>query len=360
MAKRSSSGITVIGCMIGIITVILGSTVAVQTGAYAKLAPYLGLKPIYSLSELMPGPDDMQKNNLGLGLKKPDLSSNSGSTWKPNTTPTPNNTNTENSGTSDESQSSESEPQSQQQSQTQTPQTDDKKTTTTSMPSAASSPYSISKALQTVETLQTATPHVKGYNRADEFGTWQNSDQLCGYGTTRDLILKRDMTNVVMDAQCHVQSGDFLDPYTGKTIKFQRDQYSGNRKVSGDSAAIQIDHVVALQDAWASGLWQDSRKADRVKYANDPEVLLASDGTANNVKSMGVNLYSSGVAKTYNNRGAVLKWVNSTPSVWLPDNTSYDCEYMAKRVYIKDKYKLTMSSWEKQETIAFLKQCAAK
>ena len=95
--------------------------------------------------------------------------------------------------------------------------------------------------------------------------------------------------------------------YTGQTINFRKSVVKNGKTVSGDSTAVQIDHVVALNDAWASGLWKNSRKNDRVKYANDPDVLLASQGDANNAKSEGINLYGSGVPKK-----SVGRWAAST------------------------------------------------
>lgn len=166
------------------------------------------------------------------------------------------------------------------------------------------------------------------------------------------------MTDVTMDKNCKVLTGTLQDPYTGKTIKFQRDTYETvngkQKKTGGDSMAVQIDHVVAVNDAWASGLWKDSRKGDRITYANDPEVLVASEGEANNIKQQGVNLVKDEALN-----GSSTKWKDATPSIWLPSNKMYQCSYMAKRVYIKDKYKLSMSSWEKAETKSFLTQCVA-
>ena len=71
---------------------------------------------------------------------------------------------------------------------------------------------SVSEAITAARNLPTETPHTKGYNRAEDFGDWQNSDQLCGYGTTRDYILNRDLTDPVMDSNCKVQSGTLHDP----------------------------------------------------------------------------------------------------------------------------------------------------
>lgn len=216
--------------------------------------------------------------------------------------------------------------------------------TTPALPAAAASPITITEALATAQAMPTATPHTDGYkaNRDTLFGGWANSPQLCGSATMRDQILKRDLTDTTLNSQCQVTAGTFTDPYTGQRMTFKRGKDT--------SSLIQIDHVVAVYDAYASGLWNRSQQ-ERETYANDSDVLLASQGKANMTKSEGINL---------NGKGGRNGWTQSTPSIWLPDNLGYQCDYMAKRVHIKHKYNLTMSAWEKDETVAFLTQCAAQ
>lgn len=139
-----------------------------------------------------------------------------------------------------------------------------------------------------------------GYSRDSQFGDWQRSSSLCGYGTTGDYVLKRDMTNVVMNRYCKVQSGDFQDPYTGHAIHFVKGEKT--------STLVQIDHIVAVQDAWASGLWQSSRAGERVTYYNDPDVLQAADSSSNEAK------------------GAGMDWDATSNPVWLPSNTAWHCD----------------------------------
>ena len=96
-----------------------------------------------------------------------------------------------------------------------------------------------------------------GYDR-EQFGpAWSDVDRNgCD---TRNDILKRDLAGETFKPgthDCVVLTGTLDDPYTGKTIAFSRGQ--------GTSEAVQIDHVVALSDAWQKGAQQlDAARADQ-------------------------------------------------------------------------------------------------
>jgi len=95
---------------------------------------------------------------------------------------------------------------------------------------------------------------------------------------------------------------------------------------------VQIDHVVALGDAWRTGAaaWPASV---RLRYANDPVVLLAVDGPANEAKG------------------------DDDASAWLPANRGYDCLYVEQQITIKTKYKLWVTSDERNAMRSTLASC---
>lgn len=164
-----------------------------------------------------------------------------------------------------------------------------------------------------------------GYARTQFGAAWSDVDHNgCD---TRDDILKRDMTNVTFKPgthDCVVKTGTLNDPYTGKTINFVRGQHT--------STAVQIDHVVALSDAWQKGAQQLSAD-QRLQLANDPYNLLAVDGPANQQKS------------------------DSDAASWLPSNKSFRCQYVARQIGVKHKYALWVTQAEKDAMTSVLSGC---
>lgn len=218
-----------------------------------------------------------------------------------------------------------------------------KEDTSTSQPQTGTDADTVKydTALKQLDSIRVAQPRQGGYDRQPQFGGWMPTG--CGKATTRDMILARDLTDTVRNRECQVTSGVLADPYTGRPIRFKRGPST--------SADVQIDHVVALQDAWASGA-RDWDQSKRVRYANSPDVLLASDGPANMAKGVGVDFNGTGRYRD--------GWNIMAPDIWLPDNQAYRCDYMAKRVAIKHDWGLSMTAREKQQTVTFLAACRTR
>jgi hypothetical protein len=167
-----------------------------------------------------------------------------------------------------------------------------------------------------------------GYTRAQFGQTWADVDRNgCD---TRNDILKRDLTGQVYKEktrECVVLSGTLIDPFSGETINFVRGNVS--------SMEVQIDHVVALSNAWQTGAVKLSIK-DRTAFANDPMNLLAVKGRLNSQKSDG------------------------DAATWLPPLKSYRCDYVARQIAVKIKYKLWFTAPEKEAMVRILKSCPEK
>jgi hypothetical protein len=143
---------------------------------------------------------------------------------------------------------------------------------------------------------------------------------------TRNDILRRDLAEVAFTggSRCTVAAGTFQEPYTGHLVSFRRG--------AGSSPAVQIDHVVALGDAWQKGAQQLTAR-QREHLANDPLNLLAVDGPANQDKSA------------------------SDAATWLPPNKSFRCHYVARQISVKAAYQLWVTAAEKDAMKRILGSC---
>ena len=187
--------------------------------------------------------------------------------------------------------------------------------TTTASHSATTATPNKRKVRKTVKKLQVRTDLATGYDR-DAFGSsWLDvDDNGCD---TRNDILQRDLKKVRLDSDgCTVLRGTLKkDPYTGTKIKFVRGPNSGD---------VQIDHIVALSNAWqhGAGRWSDSK---REQFANDPRNLIAVDGPENMSKS------------------------DKAANEWLvPENPGYRCTLAYKQAKVKKAYNLTVTAAEKK------------
>lgn len=144
---------------------------------------------------------------------------------------------------------------------------------------------------------------------------------------TRDDVLARDLVDIEIRPNtggCVVASGTLYDPYSGDAIDFVRGPQT--------SEAVQIDHVVALYNAWRMGAqdWDDQLL---IEFGNDPLNLLAVGGAENDEKG------------------------HSDASQWLPSNTEFHCEYAGLQVAIKTKYQLWVTQYERDALMGILQDC---
>ena len=164
-----------------------------------------------------------------------------------------------------------------------------------------------------------------GYERSQFGPAWSDVDRNgCD---TRNDILNRDLTSIIYKLgthQCVVLSGTLLDPYSGEKIAFERGVAT--------SSDVQIDHVVALSNAWQTGAFKLTYEK-RLAFANDPINLLAVKGRLNSQKGDG------------------------DAATWLPPLKSIRCAYVAQQIVVKAKYGLWVTPPEKAAMAGLLAKC---
>jgi hypothetical protein len=158
-----------------------------------------------------------------------------------------------------------------------------------------------------------------GYSRAaflpDE---WANPGG-CDF---RDQVLRLDLHDPSPATGCVVRSGNLPDPYTGATIPFSRSR----------ATVVQIDHIVALGDAWQTGAaaWNAEQ---RHAFATSVEwELIAVSGRANEQKG------------------------DRDAAQWLPV-AGFRCEYVARQVEIKRQFGLWTTPAEHAAMAGVLAGC---
>ncbi|MFF2851452.1 HNH endonuclease family protein [Streptomyces sp. NPDC058001] len=155
-----------------------------------------------------------------------------------------------------------------------------------------------------------------GYSR-DLFPHWITQSGTCN---TREVVLKRDGSNVQQDSSCAAVSGTWYSEYDGATWSAASD--------------VDIDHVVPLSEAWKSGA-NSWTTAKRQGFANDltrPQLIAVTD-SVNQSKG------------------------DKDPAAWLPSRTSYRCTYARMWVHVKYYYNLTVDSAEKSALQSILNGC---
>ena len=164
-------------------------------------------------------------------------------------------------------------------------------------------------AIEVLKTISVQNEYTRGYKR-ELFKHWLDID---GDGCdAREQVLKRDAVGLpqVDPFKCFVVEADWLSPYDGER--------------TSDRTRVDIDHTVALKEAWDSGAWQWS-EAQRTAFANDTSdarSLIAVSSSSNRSKS------------------------DKDPSNWMPALRGYWCTYRANWIAVKARWGLSMDQSE--------------
>ena len=181
--------------------------------------------------------------------------------------------------------------------------------TTPSTASPAPSPAPAGSAL--VDRL-TVEPEERGaaYDR-DLFGAgWIDADRD-GCDTRAEVLIDESRSLAQVDPSgCHVVAGDWVSPYDGYA--------------TADPAELEIDHVVALAEAWDSGAsaWSPERRIAFANDVEDPDGLVAVTATTNATKS------------------------DRDPASWLPPNRADRCRFAAAWTSVKLRWGLSADAAE--------------
>jgi hypothetical protein len=185
---------------------------------------------------------------------------------------------------------------------------------------AGATPPGVPTAASATSELATLTvaawTHTTTYDRS-LFPTW---DTISGTCDTRETVLKRDGTSVVVNSACTATSGSWKSPYDGATWTAASD--------------VDIDHMVTLKNAWESGAWAWTT-TKRESFANDlsdPQLWAVTD----NVNE------SKG---------------DRSPDAWKPPLTSFYCTYAEAWVKVKYVWALTVTSAEESALASMLGSC---
>jgi hypothetical protein len=179
-------------------------------------------------------------------------------------------------------------------------------TTTRTSPPPASAPAT-ARSAATPTTTASAAPSAPaatpGYSR-DQFGNgWADPDHN-GCDARQDAITRAVTVVDARTGRCQITTGTIHDVYASRDYP------------AAATRDFDVDHVVALADAWRSGAatWTPAR---RKAFANDPAELVVTTAHTNRSKS------------------------DQGPDTWAPTSHAGACWYAARYAAVKYLWGLT-------------------
>ncbi|WP_229053449.1 HNH endonuclease family protein [Aeromicrobium sp. Leaf350] len=176
-----------------------------------------------------------------------------------------------------------------------------------------------STARDVVASLPGAPAETQGYDR-ELFQHWIDADSD-GCDTRSEVLQAESAVAVTFGNGCTVATGQWTSPYDGATWT--------------QASQVQIDHVVALSEAWKSGAYAWTPEKRRA-FANDLDVPYALVAVTSSVNS------SKG---------------DRDPSAWLPPLAAARCQYLTDWVLVKYRWSLAVDDGERSSIQTALQSC---
>jgi hypothetical protein len=189
-------------------------------------------------------------------------------------------------------------------------------TSETFAPTAAGTTVTATAA-QLLDRLPTTERYIDGYDR-ERFLHWLDLDDD-GCDTRREVLAAESLRPG--SGRCGVDGGLWLSVYDDVTTT--------------DPSTFDIDHVLALAEAWHSGAntWHELRRAAFANDLDDPRALIAVTASSNRQK------------------GA------SDPAEWMPAAAGHHCQYLGDWVAMKFRWGLGVDPRERAAIAAGLGGC---
>ena len=177
--------------------------------------------------------------------------------------------------------------------------------------SAATSAPKSYKQLLSLLIVKPESSNIK-FDRDKHFGNWRDDDRDC-LDTRAEVLVRESLIPPIFE-KCRATTGRWYSIFDGRTYLL--------------ATAVQIDHLVALREAWDSGasLWSKER---RLSFAND----LGYSG-------------SLSVMTTKLNGNCKKCKSDKDPTLWLPQKQQ--CLYAQRWIAVKYRWGLSIDIAEKR------------
>jgi hypothetical protein len=184
---------------------------------------------------------------------------------------------------------------------------------------SASEPGTEMTLEQLLALLATAPEDRTGYDRS-LFRHWIDADGN-GCNARREVLITEAVVPPTVGGGCSLIGGRWVSLYDGLVLT--------------DASKLDIDHVVALGEAWDSGAsaWSADR---RMRFANDldvPWALIAVSATSNRSKS------------------------DEDPADWLPPEPDDLCPFVSAWIAVKVRWALSVDQRERDALAGLVTEC---